>query len=217
MTYNDQLAATCYRLAAGAAASPHPTKPLSSFGSHCATFIHLHAPPLQDRKFHSPAVEAYLIEREQQNRRSRTGVALSKTAIPTHSIPPSNSAAFEGKPDTAVITGDIPAMWLRDSSAQVWPYLALAAKDAALRHMLEGIIRRQARCILIDPYANAFMADLDAPPLEWSRSDATEMKRGVGERKVGTRLALLPNASRLWLLARNWRYVLPSIKTGAPR
>ncbi|WP_433971535.1 glycoside hydrolase family 125 protein [Tunturiibacter lichenicola] len=92
-------------------------------------------------------------------------------------------SSFNGKPDTAVITGDIPAMWMRDSSAQVWPYLALAAKDVGLRHMLEGIIRRQARCILIDPYANAFMADLDAPPLEWSQSDATEMKRGVGERK----------------------------------
>jgi meiotically up-regulated gene 157 (Mug157) protein len=94
-----------------------------------------------------------------------------------------NSASFDGKPDTAVITGDIPAMWLRDSSAQVWPYLTLAAKDAALRHMLEGIIRRQARCILINPYADAFVADLNAPPLEWSRSDATEIKRGVGERK----------------------------------
>jgi meiotically up-regulated gene 157 (Mug157) protein len=94
-----------------------------------------------------------------------------------------NSASFDGKPDTAVITGDIPAMWLRDSSAQVWPYLTLAAKDAALRHMLEGIIRQQARCILINPYADAFVADLNAPPLEWSRSDATEIKRGVGERK----------------------------------
>jgi hypothetical protein len=74
-------------------------------------------------------------------------------------------------------------MWLRDSSAQVWPYLGLASKDSALRRMLEGLIRRQARCILIDPYANAFMANLDAPPLEWSRTDATELKRGVGERK----------------------------------
>jgi len=90
---------------------------------------------------------------------------------------------FEGKPDTAVITGDIPAMWLRDSSAQVWPYLPLAGKDEPLRALLEGVIRRQARCILIDPYANAFMADLNAPPLEWSRKDKTDLKQGVGERK----------------------------------
>jgi meiotically up-regulated gene 157 (Mug157) protein len=65
----------------------------------------------------------------------------------------------------------------------VWPYLPLAAKDPALRALLEGVIRRQARCILIDPYANAFMADLSAPPLEWSRTDKTELRQGVGERK----------------------------------
>jgi meiotically up-regulated gene 157 (Mug157) protein len=90
---------------------------------------------------------------------------------------------FDGKPDTAVLTGDIAAMWLRDSSAQVWPYLALAAGDEPLRSLLEGVIRRQTRCLLIDPYANAFMADLSAPPLPWSRLDETEMKQGVGERK----------------------------------
>jgi uncharacterized protein len=90
---------------------------------------------------------------------------------------------FEGKPDTAVLTGDIAAMWLRDSSAQVWPYLPLAAKDTALRQLLEGVIRRQTRCILIDPYANAFMADLNAPSLPWSVKDLTDMKPGVGERK----------------------------------
>jgi meiotically up-regulated gene 157 (Mug157) protein len=90
---------------------------------------------------------------------------------------------FEGKPDTAVITGDIAAMWLRDSSAQVWPYLPFAAKDPPLRLLLEGVIRRQTRCLLIDPYANSFMADLSAPPLTWSRQDQTEMKQGVGERK----------------------------------
>src|ERR1700744_5965516 len=90
---------------------------------------------------------------------------------------------FEGKPDTVVLTGDIAAMWQRDSSAQVWPYLDLAKKDDRLRSLIEGVIRRQARHILIDPYANAFMADLNAPPLEWSRTDKTEMKPGVGERK----------------------------------
>ena len=74
-------------------------------------------------------------------------------------------------------------MWLRDSSAQVWPYLALARKTSGLRALLEGVIRRQTRCILIDPYANAFMANLNAPPLEWSRDDKTDMKPGVGERK----------------------------------
>ena len=90
---------------------------------------------------------------------------------------------FEGKPDTAVITGDIAAMWLRDSSAQVWPYLPFAARDKPLQRLLEGIIRRQTRCLLIDTYANAFMADLSAPALEWSLKDATELKQGVAERK----------------------------------
>ncbi len=90
---------------------------------------------------------------------------------------------FDGKPDTAVITGDIPAMWLRDSSAQVWQYLPLARQDRPLRELLAGVIRRQTRCLLIDPYANAFMADLNAPPLSWSVNDKTEMKQGVGERK----------------------------------
>ena len=87
-------------------------------------------------------------------------------------------------PDTVVVTGDIPAMWLRDSSAQVWPYLPFIAADPQLARLIEGVIRRQTRCILIDPYANAFMPDLASPePLSWSKTDRTEMKPGVGERK----------------------------------
>lgn len=86
----------------------------------------------------------------------------------------------DGRPDTFVITGDIPAMWLRDSSAQVWPYVALAKEDAPLRHLLAGVIRRQTASILLDPYANAFNKGLTGSPFA---SDETEMRPGVWERK----------------------------------
>ncbi len=90
---------------------------------------------------------------------------------------------FQGKPDTYVITGDIDAMWLRDSAAQVWPYLSFANEDAALRNLLEGVIRRQARLIQIDSYANAFTRNTTDPPLKWAVHDRTDMHPGVAERK----------------------------------
>jgi meiotically up-regulated gene 157 (Mug157) protein len=139
-------------------------------------------PKFSERKFQSAAVEAFLKERSPRiadPALARLFVNCFPNTLDTTVEP----GAFEGKPDTAVLTGDILAMWLRDSSAQVWPYLPLAKNDRALRDLLEGVIRRQARCILIDPYANAFMADLNAPPLPWSLKDKTELKRGVGERK----------------------------------
>jgi hypothetical protein len=82
--------------------------------------------------------------------------------------------------DTFVITGDIPAMWLRDSTAQTRVYLPLAKEDPALRGLFRGLIRRQARCILLDPYANAFYRGAELG--EWSH-DETAMKPGVHERK----------------------------------
>lgn len=54
-----------------------------------------------------------------------------------------------------VLTGDIPAMWLRDSSAQVTHYIPLA-EDPEVGEIIEGVIRRQLMYIEIDPYANAF-------------------------------------------------------------
>ncbi|QCX53860.1 glycoside hydrolase family 125 protein [Elizabethkingia sp. JS20170427COW] len=86
-----------------------------------------------------------------------------------------------GKNLTYVITGDIDAMWLRDSSAQVWPYLAFAKKDKKLQELLQGLIRKQSKCINIDPYANAFYND-PTKKGEWF-SDHTDMKPGIHERK----------------------------------
>ncbi len=57
---------------------------------------------------------------------------------------------------TYVITGDIPAMWLRDSAAQMRPYLIPAVEDGALAELIAGLVRRQFFYINIDPYANAF-------------------------------------------------------------
>ena len=86
----------------------------------------------------------------------------------------------DGKDDTFVYTGDIHAMWLRDSGAQVWPYVQFANDDALLKAMLAGTINRQFKSINIDPYANAFN---DGPTGGHWQSDRTKMKPELHERK----------------------------------
>ena len=84
--------------------------------------------------------------------------------------------------NTFVFTGDIPAMWLRDSSSQVRFYLPLLKDEAdpPLADLIEGLIRQQTFCILTDPYANAFNEE---PNGRCYRHDKTDMGPYIWERK----------------------------------
>lgn len=139
-------------------------------------------PGTSDRQFSSPIIESVISDVKRQIADPLLGDMFERcfpNTLDTTVFP----GTFEGKPDTFVITGDIDAMWLRDSSAQVWPYLRFAKQDSHLAALLEGLIRRQARMILIDPYANAFMRNPSDQPLKWAINDKTQMKPGVAERK----------------------------------
>lgn len=132
------------------------------------------------RKFKSPAVEE-LIATIKKNIGNKEIAWLFENCFPNTLDTTVDFAIIDGQPDTFVITGDIDAMWLRDSSAQVWPYLPLMKKDKDLQQLIKGVINRQVKCIIKDPYANAFYKD-ENKISEWA-ADKTTMKPGVHERK----------------------------------
>ncbi|HET9503026.1 MAG TPA: glycoside hydrolase family 125 protein [Hymenobacter sp.] len=148
--------------------------------AHAAPPYPVVRPAVAQRRFRSRAVEAAIAEFGQRVKDPELawlfGNCFPNTLDTT--VTPGTRA---GRPDTYVSAGDIDAMGLRDSAAQVWPYLALVKQDAPLRQLVAGVINRQTRCILQDPYANAFYND----PIrvgEW-KTDLTAMQPGIHERK----------------------------------
>lgn len=138
-------------------------------------------PPLAERHFTSEAVEETIRQLNSKiNNKELTW--LFENCFPNTLDTTVDFSVHDGKPDTYVITGDIDAMWLRDSTAQVWPYLPLMKDDKKLQQLIAGVINRHVKCIHLDRYANAFYKD-GTKESEWLKTDITEMKPGIHERK----------------------------------
>ena len=138
-------------------------------------------PDVGQRLFRSEAIERKIEEVKQLLKDAPYLAWMFENCFPnTLDTTVHYAEAEDGDDDTFVYTGDIHAMWLRDSGAQVWPYVQFADKDEKIRKMVRGTILRQFRLICIDPYANAF--NMGPTGSDWA-SDLTDMNPYLHERK----------------------------------
>lgn len=82
---------------------------------------------------------------------------------------------------TEILTGDIPAMWNRDSAVQIRPFLTIVEESESMKKLFRGLIKNYTKQIALDPYANAFK--VSTCDEEGHTDDLTEIKGGIWERK----------------------------------
>ncbi|KAJ2893411.1 hypothetical protein MKZ38_008691 [Zalerion maritima] len=148
------------------AANPHP--PFSS-GPMSLPF---QRPDPRCRTFHSDVIEEVIKEVTSRMKNpdlarlfENTFPSTTDTTVKFHTNgsvligdtqrSPVQSGAWEG-PQSFVITGDIIAEWLRDSTNQLSPYQSLASKDPAIYTLILGAINTQSEYVIESPYCNAF-------------------------------------------------------------
>lgn len=126
----------------------------------------------------SDKVKDYMneIKTECGNKDERLYTIFNKTFLDTLQ----NALKVDENNNVFVLTGDIPAMWQRDSSAQLRPYLLLAKSDEHIKDIITRVVKRQFFNMNLDPYANAFNMTANN---QGHQTDKTDMSPWIWERK----------------------------------